>query len=260
MLAGEIKRRLRAGEVSLGGWLTIAHESVAEIIAAAGLDWVIVDMEHTAIDVSEALRLLMAIEGRGTVGLVRLAALDPARAKAALDSGAAGIVVPMIMTAQDAEAAVRSAKYPPRGTRGAGLARTHDYGPSFDEYFRRANDETLVVAQVEHIDAVERIDEIVAVSGLDGTFIGPYDLSASMGLAGQLGHPDVLSAVDRVVHATVGAGLAPGIHLVHPERIPDELGGAIARGFRFIALGTDALLLGHGARRLASEARKIAQR
>ncbi len=258
MLAQTIKQRLRAGHVSIGSWMSLAHTSIAEILAAAGYEWIVVDTEHTAIDNSETLRLIMAIERGGAVPLVRLASNDPVQCKIALDSGAAGVIVPMVNTREAAELAVRSAKYPPQGTRGVGLARAHGFGPRFSEYVARANEDSLVIVQIEHRDAVANIDDIVAVAGIDGTFIGPYDLSMSMGLAGQLDHPDVAAARDRVLSATRARGLAAGIHLVHPDRAMTDLTSYVSAGYQFLALSSDILLLGDSARALARHARKVA--
>ncbi|HXG54547.1 MAG TPA: aldolase/citrate lyase family protein [Vicinamibacterales bacterium] len=255
MLAASIKDKLRRGEVTIGSWMSMAHVSIAEILASAGYDWVVIETEHTAIDVSEVMRLIIAIEGRGAVPLVRLAWNDPVQCKAVLDSGAAGVIVPMINTKADAELAVKSAKYPPMGFRGIGLARAQGYGQDFDEYVRRANSDTLLVVQIEHIDAVNNIEDILSVSGIDATFVGPYDLSMSMGLAGQLSHPDVVAARARVQKATVDRGLVAGIHLVHPDQAGASLPAYIAEGYRFIALGTDILFLGDSCRALHAVAR-----
>ena len=126
MLASEIKQKLRAGGVSLGSWMSMAHPSIAEILGTSGYEWVVVETEHTAIDNSEVLRLMIAIDHAGAVPLVRLAWNDPIQCKAVLDSGAAGVIVPMVNSRADAELAVKSAKYPPMGFRGVGLARRHN--------------------------------------------------------------------------------------------------------------------------------------
>jgi 2-keto-3-deoxy-L-rhamnonate aldolase RhmA len=257
VLAKKIKEKFKRDELSIGTWMSMAHVSIAEIMAAAGYDWVVVETEHTAIDVSEVLNLLIAIEGRGAIPLVRLAWNDPIQAKAVMDSGAAGVIVPMVNTREEAELAVKSIKYPPQGFRGVGLARAQGYGVDFEEYMECANTDSLLMLQIEHIDAVNNIEEILAVEGIDGTYIGPYDLSSSMGLAGQLDHPDVKAAIDRVLEATKARGLAPGIHLVHPETARRDLARCAEQGFRFIALGTDILLLGDPTRQLHDEARKI---
>lgn len=231
----------------------MAHPSIAEILAMAGYDWVVVETEHTAIDVSEVLRLIIAIEQRGSVPLVRLAWNDPIQAKAVLDSGAAGVLVPMVNTRADAELAVGMTKYPPLGFRGVGLARAQGYGESFDEYVKHANADSLLIVQIEHKDAVKNIEEILSVPGIDGTFIGPYDLSLSLGIPGQLNHPDIIAAKRKVLEATLKRGLTAGIHLVHPRSALQDSRLAIQEGYRFIAVGTDILFLGDSARQLRRE-------
>jgi len=253
MLARKIKEKMKHGEVCLGTWMSMAHPSIAEILAMAGYDWVVIETEHTAIDVSEVLRLIIAIEQRGSVPLVRLAWNDPIQAKAVLDSGAAGIIVPMVNTKADAELAVQMTKYPPLGFRGVGLARAQGYGENFDEYVQNANKDTLLMVQIEHKDAVANIEEILSVPGIDGTYIGPYDLSMSLGIPGQINHPDVVNAKKKVLDATLAHGLIPGVHFVHPNTAADDSLNAINEGYCFIALGTDILFLGESCRNLLSE-------
>jgi 2-keto-3-deoxy-L-rhamnonate aldolase RhmA len=255
-LARGVKERLRRG-VSIGSWMSMAHVSIAEILAMAGYDWVVIETEHTAIDVAEVLRLIIAIERRGAVPLVRLAWDDPIQAKAVLDSGAAGVLVPMVNTKADAELAVSMVRYPPLGSRGVGLARAQGYGTEFDSYVKSANDDVLLIVQIEHVEAVRNIEAILSVKGIDGTFIGPYDLSMSMGIPGQLTHPDLLAARQRVLEATLAHGLAAGIHLVHPDRAAEDLAAVVAAGYRFIALGTDILFLGDSCRALHARARQV---
>lgn len=255
MLAREIKRTLRSGGVSIGSWMSIGHVSIAEILAGSGYDWVVIETEHTAIDVSEVLRLLIAVDAAGSVPLVRLASVDPVQAKAVMDSGAAGVLVPMVNTKTDAEIAVRAVKYPPDGFRGVGVARAQGYGHRLEEYLRSANDDSLVVVQIEHIDAVNAIDEILSVPGIDATFIGPYDLSSSLGRAGQLDHPDVAAAMRHVLERTLACGIAAGIHVVRAETAAADIRDRISEGYRFIAVGSDLFLLGHAARSLHAQAR-----
>ncbi len=256
MLARKIKDKLNSGKVSMGSWMSMAHPSIAEILAMAGYDWVVIETEHTAIDVSEVLRLIIAIEQRGSIPLVRLAWNDPIQAKAVLDSGAAGIIVPMVNTKEEAELAVKMTKYPPMGFRGVGLARAQGYGIDFDEYVNCANADTLLLLQIEHIDAVNNIDEILSVPGIDGTYIGPYDLSMSLGIPGQLNHPDVIKAKNKVLEATIKKGLVAGIHCVHSDTAYNDSKLAIEQGYRFIAIGTDILFLGNSARSVYAEINK----
>ena len=257
MLARKIKDKMRGGDPSIGTWMSMAHPSIAEILAMAGYDWVVIETEHTAIDVSEVLRLIIAIEQRGSVPLVRLAWNDPIQAKAVLDSGAAGVLVPMVNSKADAELAVQMTKYPPLGFRGVGLARAQGYGEHFDDYVQNANADTLLIVQIEHKDAVANINEILSVPGIDGIFIGPYDLSLSLGIPGQIGHPEVLNAKRKVLEATLSHGLIAGVHFVQPSTAADDCRLAVAEGYRFIALGTDILFLGDSARALQNETRQF---
>jgi len=244
---------MRRGEPSIGSWMSMAHPSIAEILAMAGYDWIVIETEHTAIDVSEVLRLIIAIEQRGSVPLVRLAWNDPIQAKAVLDSGAAGVLVPMVNTKADAELAVSMTKYPPLGSRGVGLARAQGYGINFDAYVTNANADTLLLVQIEHREAVENIEQILSVTGIDGVFIGPYDLSLSLGIPGNLNHPDILAAKQKVLSATLAHGLIAGMHFVQPQTAASDCQKAISEGYRFIALGTDILFLGDSARYLHSK-------
>ena len=248
---------MRRGEPSIGSWMSMAHPSIAEILAMAGYDWIVIETEHTAIDVSEVLRLIIAIEQRGSVPLVRLAWNDPIQAKAVLDSGAAGILVPMVNTKADAELAVSMTKYPPLGSRGVGLARAQGYGINFDAYVTNANADTLLLVQIEHREAVENIEQILSVTGIDGVFIGPYDLSLSLGIPGRLNHPDILAAKQKVLTATLAHGLIAGMHFVQPQTAASDCQKAISEGYRFIALGTDILFLGDSARDLHSKVHGI---
>jgi 2-keto-3-deoxy-L-rhamnonate aldolase RhmA len=257
VLAKKIKDKIQGGQTSIGSWMSMAHPSIAEMLAMAGYDWVVIETEHTAIDVSEVLRMIIAIEQRGSIPLVRLAWNDPIQAKAVLDSGAAGVLVPSINTKEDAQLAVQMSKYPPLGFRGVGLARAQGYGDNFDEYIKSANSDGLLIVQIEHKDAVKNIEEILSVEGIDGTFIGPYDLSMSLGVPGQLSHPSVLEAQNKVLEATLAYGLIAGIHLVHPDTAAVECEKTIAKGYQFIALGTDILFLGDSARALQKDARKF---
>jgi 2-dehydro-3-deoxyglucarate aldolase len=252
-----MKEKMRRGETSIGTWMSMAHPSIAEILAMAGYEFVVVETEHTAIDNSEVLRLLIAIEQRGAIPLVRLAWVDPIQAKAVLDSGAAGVLVPMVNTREEAELAVKMTKYPPIGYRGVGLARAQGYGQTFDEYVKHANDDTLLIVQIEHKDAVDNIEEILSVPGIDGTFIGPYDLSMSLGIPGQITHPDVVAAKKKVLDATLKHGLIAGIHFVQPSTAASDTEAAVAAGYRFIALGTDILFLGDSARKLQEATRSF---
>jgi 2-keto-3-deoxy-L-rhamnonate aldolase RhmA len=247
----KVKHALKAGRPSLGSWIMIGHQACAEILAGAGFDWIAVDMEHTSIGYETLPVLLGAIRSRGAEAFVRVEANDPAVIKHVLDCGAGGIIVPLINSATEAEAAVQAAKYPPAGFRGVSLGRASDYGSNFVDYFHSINDEVLVVAQIEHFRAVEAIEEIMAVDGLDGVFLGPYDLSGSMGIVGQFDHPRMREARRRVLEAGRAAGKTVGIHEISPQAAPVR--ALLQEGFTLIACSIDTLFLRDSARAVVRE-------
>ena len=158
-----------------------------------------------------------------------------------MDAGATGVMVPMVKSAEDARAAVQSVYYPPRGQRGVGLARAQGYGSSFQKYRSWLEENAVIVAMIEHVDAVNSIDEILAVDGIDAYIIGPYDLSGSMGRPGDLNHLDVQSAITRVLEAGHRSGKPGGIHVIEPDQ--DELQRRITAGFNFLGYGLDIRIL-----------------
>lgn len=228
-------------KIQLGSWITLAHPAIAEIMAKAGFDWLAVDLEHSVITIREAEELIRVIDLCGCAPLVRLTSNNENQIKRVMDAGAHGVIVPMVKTAEDARQAVASVHYPNAGTRGVGLARAQGYGVSFDAYRKWLADETVVIVQIEHIDAVNNIKEILSVEGVDGYIIGPYDLSGSMGLIGQLTHPDVEAAIQKVDSAAKQLGKPGGIHVIEPN--PDELEKRISQGFSFIAYSLDIRML-----------------
>lgn len=240
------KDMLQNGQAALGGWIMVGHPSVAEIIAGEGFDWVGVDLEHTSISVRDVHEIALAVKGTGCDLLARLPSCDPVLAKLVLDNGAAGIIVPSVNTPELAAQAVAMAKFPPEGTRGASLCRATDFGRNFSRYYQQHNREVIVVIMLEHRDAVAAADAILATPGIDAALIGPYDLSASMGRAGQLHDPDVLAAQQTILHACLRHKVAPGIHVATVD--PKELERRLRQGFRFVACGLDTLFIQHGCR------------
>jgi 2-keto-3-deoxy-L-rhamnonate aldolase RhmA len=250
-IENKVKQKLRDGLPTFGSWLMIGDLASAEIMAGAGFDWITVDMEHAPITYQTLPALLAGIRSQGAEAFVRIEDNDPVVIKRVLDCGAGGIIVPLVNNGTEAEAAVKAAKYPPDGVRGVSLGRASGYGNNFQDYFDSINDEVLVLAQVEHYLAVEKIDEIVAVDGLDGIFLGPYDLSGSMGIVAQFDHPRMVEARKRVIEATRKAGKAIGIHEVRPEAAPVET--LLKEGFNIIACSIDTVFLGTSTRRVAEQ-------
>ena len=239
-MRNELKRRLKAGERTLGLWMSIESPIVSELLSGLGFDWFVFDLEHSPLDVYTAQTLMQAMREE-TTPIIRVAWNDPVLIKLALDVGTYGVVIPWVNNREEARRAVEACKYPPEGIRGCGPRRSALFDP---EYFKTANDEILVIAQIETREAVENIEEIASVDGIDVFFIGPYDLSASYGYLGRLEAPPVQRAIERVLEVAKEAGVAPGIYGgggKTPRERYDE-------GFQFIALGEDLDLLRRGAR------------
>lgn len=248
-----LKQRIREGEVTLGSWLSFGYTPVCEMMAAAGFDWLVIDMEHTAIDTWHMFQMVQVIDLHGVSPLVRVGANDPLLIKRALDSGAHGVVVPMVNSAAEARQAVESAMYPPRGRRGVGLSRAQGYGTGFPEYKAWAEDHTVVIVQIEHIKAVEHLGEILAVEGVDGFIVGPYDLSGSLGHPGAFEHPEVKAALAKVQEHVREGRVCGGYHVVQSSQA--DLRKRIEEGYRFLAYGDDMVFL---AEKLDGERRFLA--
>lgn len=246
-----LKQKLRKGRVSVGAWIQIGHPAVAEILAGAGFDWVCVDLEHGAIDLPQAAALFASIELHGSVPMARVPENDTVWIRRVLDSGAKGVIVPMVNTAEQAEMAVRAAKYPPRGVRGFGYCRANKYGADFAAHLKKADREIIVILQIEHINAIGNLEEILTVKGVDGLFIGPMDLSGSMGVAGKLDHPEVRKALARFLFLCKKTGVPAGLHIIHPEC--NTVKESLKRGYRFMALGLDTGFLRDGAAKALSQ-------
>jgi 2-keto-3-deoxy-L-rhamnonate aldolase RhmA len=240
-----IRQALLERRLTLGTWIQIGHPAVAEVLAEAEFDWIAADMEHTDIDNAAFANLARAMHGRGVAPLARVRENDTLVIRQALDLGAQGVIVPLVHTPEDAERAVAAAKYPPRGVRGYCFSRMNDWGKDFDAYAAQANDDIAVVVMIESKRGVENIDAILAVDGVDGVFIGPYDLSGSCGVPGQTGHEQVLAGCQRVLDACQAAGKAAGLHVVIPTA--EAIGKAQADGYTFLALGVDSVFLRRGA-------------
>lgn len=239
-----LKDKIESGKPAIGSWLQIPAPSIAEIAAQQGLDWLAVDMEHTEIGYETLTDIFRGLNGSGTSPFVRVRSNDALDIRRALDIGAEGIIVPLVHTAEEAKKAVSYCKYPPEGIRGYAFCRANDWGDDFDGYVKTANDRTMVFVMAESREAVENIDEILNVSGIDGVFIGPYDMSASYGVVGQTDHPLVRAGCDMVLEACKAHDKIAGIHMVTPDEI--AVWQNIKKGFRLIAVGIDTLFLING--------------
>lgn len=242
MLDKTLRKRIKTGELTLGSWITIGHPNVAEILANAGFDWLVIDIEHNPIDISVVQTLITTIQSKGVAAFVRVSKNEEVVIKHVLDAGADGIIVPMICSKNDAIQAVNYAKYPPKGKRGVGLARAQQYGRQFDEYKRWVDENLVVIAQIEHIDGINNLEEIISVDGIDGTIIGPYDLSGSMGMPGEFERPIVIDALKKYIDVCKAHKFPMGFHVVNTN--PAKIQEKINDGYTFVAYGTDFLFMG----------------
>jgi 2-keto-3-deoxy-L-rhamnonate aldolase RhmA len=255
-----LKQKLKNKELTVGSWITIGNTSIAEILANAGYDWLVVDLEHTTISLEQAGELIRTIELSGVPSLVRLTSNDENQIKRVMDAGAQGIVVPMVTSVETAKSAVAATRYPPLGNRGVGLARAQGYGASFQEYLSWQSDiedGPVVVVQIEHIDAVANLKEILSVEGVDAFIIGPYDLSCSMGIPGEFDHPEFKQIIKNIIEIGCKTDAVSGLHVVEPDI--EKLNEAIKVGHKFIAYSVDIRMLDVTARNGVNEAKRLVQ-
>jgi 2-keto-3-deoxy-L-rhamnonate aldolase RhmA len=234
--------------------LTLPSPELAEIISSCGYDWLFMDGEHGNLSTLDWQRMLQAVAGR-SAAIIRVATNSEREIKKMLDIGADGIIAPQVNTADEARHVVACCKYPPQGIRGVGLARAQGYGRNFADYMESANDSIAVIVQAEHIDAVNNIEQIVEVDGIDAVFIGPYDLSASMGLMGQVDHPEVVDAIDRVGRACQQRDISLGYFGTTAESVQDYA----RKGYHLICAGTDAGFVVGGAEETLAKLRAQAR-
>jgi len=232
-----LKNKLKNNELTIGSWIMMGHPMSVEVMALAGFDWLVIDIEHTSIGIETVENLIRTIQSKNMKALVRVSKNEEVIIKRVLDMGADGIVVPMVNSKDDAIQAVNYAKYPPEGKRGVGLYRATKYGTKFDEYKKWVDEELVIIAQIEHMDAVNNIDEILQVNGIDGTIIGPYDLSGSMGYPGEFERDDVKNAVSKVLYKCKEHNIPSGFHIVDTN--PAKLQEKIDQGCSFLAYGID---------------------
>jgi 2-keto-3-deoxy-L-rhamnonate aldolase RhmA len=240
-----VKRRLAAGEATVGIFLSLASPSATELLGHVGFDWLVLETEHGGVGIAETEELLRAAAATGSVALVRVPPRDPVFIQRALDLGAHGLVVPLVESAAEAAAVVQAMRYPPAGTRSFGPLRASRYSLDYDSYLERAGDELLLVLIVETAGAIAELDEIAAVDGVDVLYLGLYDLCL------QLGHDPrqmPLPEIDRIVERALEIGRRHGVAVGLGARTPTELVALRERGYRFLGFSTDYFLLLDGAR------------
>ncbi len=239
MVDNACKHRLQQGLHTIGIWISVPSPSVVELIAGAGPDWLMIDTEHGPADWERVEDLIRAMQGSSATPLVRVAGNDPVLIKKALDRGALGVLVPLVSTAEAARAAVSASRYPPDGIRGVAGTRASRYGAELPAYFASWNREVLVAIQIETIEALNNVELIAAIPGLDVLFIGPNDLSASLNCFRQFDHPDFTRAVDRILGAAQRHRIATGYMASSAE----DVVARVKQGFRFVSLASDTRLL-----------------
>lgn len=261
MRSNPAKGKLSEGKATVGTWLSLCSPVAARFLARSAFDWLTVDMEHSPYDWETAATILAHVADAGGTPLVRVPAGTHENIKRALDAGAHGFVVPMVMSRAEAERCVAAAKFPPRGNRSiGGVLHALNFDATPNHYYERANEEILVVLQCEHIEAVRRADEIYSVPGVDAVFVGPNDLRASLrGSEGADPTPEAMeAALSEVLAACQRIGVPAGLHCFSA----DDVRRRIDQGWRFLALGSDLALMLHGVRveleRLDRDGRSLA--
>jgi 2-keto-3-deoxy-L-rhamnonate aldolase RhmA len=257
MRKNTLREKLDRKEAVFGTWLMTNSLDNAEILSHTGADFIMIDAEHGSMGIESAGRMVSVIRGSQATPLLRVAGNEKSLIKKGLDTGAEGVMIPMVNTKEEAENAVSFCKYPPIGVRGIGAGRAVLFGANDEEYadyYAEANAEVMVILQIEHDSAVENIEEILSVSNIDVAFVGPYDLSTSMGLQGQLNHPEVLASYKRVVEACEKYNVVPGI-MTWTDAIEQHLN----MGFKFLLGGMDGAILYNGVKQLVNEFRGISK-
>ncbi len=243
MFENELKKKINRGEPAIGSWIAFSDPYAVEVMGEAGFDWLVIDTEHCAIGPESLRNILVALKGSKSVPVVRLMNNNPDYFKMALDLGARGVIVPMVQSVEEARLAVNSCRYPPVGIRGNGPVRASNYFIHYDEYMKEANEETLLVAQIETIQTLMNLDGILAISEIDAIFIGTGDLSTSMNLCDQLDHPEVQQVIERIIAAAKQAQKPFGTITGTPE----DLVSYVKRGATLMTVNGDLGFLIQGA-------------
>lgn len=236
----QIRQKLATDNVSIGSWMQFANASVGEVMGQAGYDWVAVDLEHGAFSLHQLPDIFRALELGGTLPLVRLAQGHVKDCKQALDAGAGGVIVPMVASAEELIMVRDACCWPPTGTRGVGFSRANLFGKHFETYREEAQ-QPFLAAMIEDIKAVDKLEEILKVKGLDAILIGPYDLSASMGITSEFDKDIFKVAIERIRNLCNQYKIPCGVHVVKPD--VSILQQRIEEGYRFIAYSIDTVFL-----------------
>jgi len=236
-----LKTKLRNRDNLFAAWTSLGHPQVTEMLARSGVDFIGIDIEHSTISQEQSQRIIAACHANSVSCLPRVATHNPEAIKRLLDSGADGVIVPTVESTEQVEKLIEWVKYPPMGKRGYGIGRAQGYGHDFDEYTTQWNDSSSLIIQIESISAVENIDQLLQFEEVDGAMVGPYDISGSLGIPGQIDHHKVKDAGQLVVDACRKFGKACGTQDIDPT--PQSVKNAIDSGNTFVVLASDVFLL-----------------
>jgi 2-keto-3-deoxy-L-rhamnonate aldolase RhmA len=243
-----LKQKLRNREKATACWTSIGHPSISEIFTRTRADFMGIDIEHSTISQEQSQRIIAACQANGMVCLPRIASHNGEMIKRLLDSGADGLIVPMVSTPEEVEQIIEWSKYTPVGNRSYGISRGQGYGFDFEEHTATWNDSSILIIQIESIQAVENIDELLSFEEIDGVMIGPYDLSGSLKVPGKIDHPLVVEAGKKVMEACVKHGKSCGTQDTDPSQ--KTITEIFESGFTFVVLGSDIFLMWKWAERM----------
>ncbi len=244
----DLAQRMRARQKAFGCWTSLGNPSITEVFARSGVDFVGIDLEHSTISQEQSQRIIAAAQAGGAACLPRVASHNGEQIQRLLDSGADGIILPNVVSKEQVEDLVEWCKYPPVGKRSFGVSRAQGYGFDFDTYTSEWNERSILLIQIESVEGVERAQELLSSRWIDGAMVGPYDISGSLGLPGQLFHPQVVQACGRVIEVCRRLGKACGTQLVEPtEALMAE---SLENGYTFLILSSDVFLLWRWSQRM----------
>jgi len=238
-MLNDLRNKVKAGNATVGVWQMTSDVSTTCVMASLGFDWIVVDLEHSMIDLGRVESIFIAAERYDVVPLVRLPNMDPYLARRLLDSGAQGILIPVVEEAKKLSNFIKHCLYPPKGKRGLGLIRANLWGDELEKYY--AEFKPLIIPQIETLKGYDNLEEILDEDAVDGIFIGPYDLSASIGLPGDLEHPKMKKILSDIKKTTLKKNKFVGIHQVEPDK--ESLNKKIEDGYNFVAFSTDTVAI-----------------
>jgi len=236
-----LKKQLGEREIVFAAWTSFGHPSLSEVFSKMGVDFVGIDLEHSTISLEQAQQIIAVCHSSETLALPRIASHNMEMVKRVLDSGADGIIAPMVSQPPEVEKLIGWCKFPPLGERSYGVAAAQGYGFDFEEYTRSWNESSILIIQIESIQGVKNVKELLNFEEVDGAMIGPYDISGSLGVPGQLDHPDVKEACKEVISACQESGKSCGVHLVEPSL--KSVQNAFSDGYTFVVLASDLFVL-----------------